>query len=303
MSARVWMGPLAALLLAPIAQGLVARIKSVVAGRSGPPLLQPWRDLAKLLGKGAVYSDTTTLLFRAGPVVSLAGVLGALLLLPSLGQTAPVAFAGDLVVLVLLLAAVRFATVLAALDTGSSFEGMGASRETTFSVLVEPALLLCLATLARGTESLSLSEMAGPQAGHAWLVMGASRALLLASLFVLLLAENSRVPVDDPNTHLELTMIHEVMVLDHSGPDLAFFEYAAALKLWLFAVLLVGIAFPAGTGSSLVDAAIFLAGIGFVCVAVGLLESTMARLQLPRVPQLLLGATVLSAFGLVLTLR
>jgi formate hydrogenlyase subunit 4 len=297
------MGPLAALLLAPIAQGLVARIKSVVAGRSGPPLLQPWRDLAKLLGKGAVYSDTTTLLFRAGPVVSLAGVLGALLLLPSLGQTAPVAFAGDLVVLVLLLAAVRFATVLAALDTGSSFEGMGASRETTFSVLVEPALLLCLATLARGTESLSLSEMAGPQAGHAWLVMGASRALLLASLFVLLLAENSRVPVDDPNTHLELTMIHEVMVLDHSGPDLAFFEYAAALKLWLFAVLLVGIAFPAGTGSSLVDAAIFLAGIGFVCVAVGLLESTMARLQLPRVPQLLLGATVLSAFGLVLTLR
>ncbi|HEX5042328.1 MAG TPA: NADH-quinone oxidoreductase subunit H [Candidatus Polarisedimenticolaceae bacterium] len=303
MTARVWIGPLAALLLAPIAQGLVTRVKSVVAGRSGPPLLQPWRDLAKLLGKGAVYSDTTTVVFRAGPVASLAGVLGALLLLPSLGQRAPVAFAGDLVLLVLLLAAVRFATVLAALDTGSSFEGMGASRETTFSVLVEPALLLCLATLARGTESLSLSEMAGPQAGHAWLVMGASRALLLASLFVLLLAENSRVPVDDPSTHLELTMIHEVMVLDHSGPDLAFFEYAAALKLWLFAVLLVGIAFPAGTGNSLADAAIFLAGIGCVCVAVGLLESTMARLQLPRVPQLLLGATVLSAFGLVLTLR
>jgi formate hydrogenlyase subunit 4 len=127
--------------------------------------------------------------------------------------------------------------------------------------------------------------------------------MVSVSLFVALIAEATRGPVDDPATHLELTMIHEVMVLDHSGPDLAFFEYAAALKLWLFAVLLVGIAFPAGTGSSLVDAAIFLAGIGFVCVAVGLLESTMARLQLPRVPQLLLGATVLSAFGLVLTLR
>lgn len=302
-TAPALLGLLLALLLAPVAQGLIARTKSVAAGRKGPPLLQNWVDVWKLLRKGAVVSDTTTWLFRAGPVVGLAAILTALSLIPCMSVPALLAFPGDLILLVLLLALMRFVTVLAALDTGSSFEGMGASREAAFSILVEPALLLSLATLTRGTGALSLSEMLGAPAARAWLIMGPALALLVVSLFVMLLAENARIPVDDPNTHLELTMIHEVMVLDHSGPDLAFLEYAAALKLWLFEALLVGIVFPFHTGSLAGDAALFLAGMSIVSIAVGVVESSMARLQLPRVPQLLLGATVLSGFSLILTLR
>ena len=296
-------GPLLALLLAPLAPGLIARTKSMVAGRRGPPLLQGWYDVAKLLRKGAVLSETTSWLFRAGPIVGLATVVTALALVPWMGSPAPLAFPGDFILLVLLLALLRFVTVLAALDTGSSFEGMGASREAAFAVPVEPAFLLGLATLSRGSGSLSLSGMFGPPAGPAWRLMGPALALVVLTLFVLLLAENSRIPVDDPNTHLELTMIHEVMVLDHGGPDLAFIEYASALKLWLFEALLVGLVFPFHTGSLAGDTLVFLAGMALVCITVGLVESSLARLQLPRVPQLLLGATVLSGFSLILTLR
>ncbi|HZI94169.1 MAG TPA: NADH-quinone oxidoreductase subunit H, partial [Patescibacteria group bacterium] len=253
-----------------------------------------------------VYSRSTTWVFRAGPIVTLAAVLTALAMVPSMGWAAPIAFTGDLVVLVLLLALARFATVLAALDTGSSFEGIGASREAAFSALSEPALMLGLAAIARGTGSLSLSEMLGTPGGTAGPGASASLsslALVALSLFVLLLAENSRVPVDDPNTHLELTMIPEVMILDHGGPDLAFMEYASALKLWIFEALLVGLALPWRTGSPGLDALAFLSGMSIVSVTVGLVESTMARLQLQRVPQLLLGASVLSGFSLILALR
>jgi formate hydrogenlyase subunit 4 len=302
-TAQSLIGPLLALSLAPLAGGLIARTKSIAAGRKGAPLRQPWVEIGKLLRKGEVTSNATTWVFRAGPIVGLAAVLTAVVLVPWMGAPAPLAFPGDVVLLALLLALMRFVTVLAALDTGSSFEGMGASREAAFSVLAEPALLLSLATLARGTGAWSLSDMLGPPAGQAWLVMGPALGLLVVSLFVLLLSENSRIPVDDPNTHLELTMIHEVMVLDHSGPSLAFIEYAAALKLWVFQALLVGLVLPFRTGSLAADLVLFLAGMAAVSVAVGVVESSMARLQLPRVPQLLLGVTVLAGFSLILTLR
>ena len=304
--AHAWIGASLALVLAPVLPGLIARTKALAAGRRGPPLLQAWFDVLKLLRKGAVYSRATTWVFRAAPALGLAAILTALLIVPSFGAAAPLAFAGDVILLIGLLALTRFVTVLAALDTGSSFEGMGASREASFAALAEPALLFGFATLARATGGRSLSEMFGAGLGRGWLGIGSmapALALVLASLFVLLLAENSRIPVDDPNTHLELTMIHEVMVLDHGGPDLAFIEYAAALKLWVFQALLVGLALPVRTGSAAADAALFLLGMAAVSIAVGLVESTMARLRLPRVPQLLLGASVLSAFGLILTLR
>ena len=305
-TAHAWMGPCLALLLAPLLPGLVSRTKAIAAGRRGPPLLLAWYDVLRLLRKGAVYSRATTWVFRAAPSASLAAIVAALLIVPAFGAPAPLAFAGDVILLVGLLALMRFTTVLAALDTGSSFEGMGASREAAFSALAEPALLFGFATLARASGGRSLSEMFGVNLGRGWLGLGSmapALALVLVSLFVLLLAENSRIPVDDPNTHLELTMIHEVMVLDHSGPDLAYLEYAAALKLWIFEALLVGLALPVRTGSAMADAALFLLGMAVVSIAVGLVESTMARLRLARVPQLLLGASVLSAFGLILTLR
>src|SRR5262249_25388796 len=163
----------------------------------------------------------------------------ALALLPFGGVPALLSFPGDVVLFAYLLGLARFFTVLAALDTGSSFEGMGASREVTFSALAEPALFLGLATIARHTDTLSLSGMFGVTTGASWHHTGPALALVAAAFIVIFLAENARIPVDDPTTHLELTMIHEVMVLDHSGPDFAFILYSSALKLWLLGTLLV----------------------------------------------------------------
>jgi formate hydrogenlyase subunit 4 len=295
---------LAGLLLAPpLVAGVVNRTKAIVAGRTGPPLLQGYFDLWKLLRKGAVYSRTTTWVFRAGPVVALAATLSAGLLLAMGGAPAAISFAGDFVLFAGLLGLARFFTALAALDTGSSFEGMGASREVTFASLAEPALLLVMLVLARATGSLSLGGMLGPGLGEAW--TGASPALLLAaiSLFVVALAENARIPVDDPSTHLELTMIHEVMVLDHGGPDLAFIQYGAALKLFLFGAILARIVVAPGVTGPLAAEALFAAGVLVFAIGVGVVESVMARLRIVRVPQLLVGASVLSAFALVLLLR
>jgi formate hydrogenlyase subunit 4 len=229
-------------------------------------------------------------------MVGLAALLTSLLLVPFGAQRAPLAFEGDLILFVGLFALLRFFTVIAALDTGSAFEGMGASREVQFSALAEPALLLALATLAPLTGSFSLSSMLAGISVHT------SLALAAAVLLVVFLTENARIPVDDPNTHLELTMIHEVMVLDHSGPDLAFILYGSALKLWALGVLLVGILLPAQAGPWL-DAVLRVAGMIALAVVTGIIESTMARLRLTHVPQLLAGAGVLSVLALLLALR
>jgi len=289
-------------LVPPLLLGIANRTKSIVGGRVGPPLLQPYHDLVKLLRKGAVYSRTTTWVFRAGPVVGLAAVATAGLLLAMGGAPAAISFTGDFVLFAYLLGLARFFTALAALDTGSPFEGMGAAREVTFASLAEPALFLCLLVLARATGTLSLSGMLGPSLPGAWTV--AAPALLLAAiaLFVIALAENARIPVDDPNTHLELTMIHEVMVLDHGGPDLAFILYGASLKLFLFGAILSRLALG-GTGSAVLAELLFLLGLALFAIAVGAVESVMARFRMIRVPQLLVGASILSAFALVLLLR
>ena len=302
MTLRTLLHVAALLALPPLVVGIVNRTKAVVAGRRGPPLLQAYFDLAKLLRKGAVYSRTTSWVFRAGPVVGLAAVASAGLLLAMGGAPAPISFAGDFVLFAYLLGLARFVTALAALDTGSPFEGMGAACEVTFASLAEPALFLCLLVLARATGTLSLTGMLGPALPGAWGHAGPALVLAAIGLFVVALAENSRIPVDDPNTHLELTMIHEVMVLDHSGPDLAFILYGAALKLFLFGAIFSRVVLGRAEGA-LASEALFLAGVLVFAVGVGLVESVMARLRMIRVPQLLVGASVLSAFALVLLLR
>jgi formate hydrogenlyase subunit 4 len=288
------------LLLAPFFVGVVNRTKAIVGGRTGQPLLQVYYDLFKLLGKGAVYSRTTTWVFRAGPIVSLSGVLLAATLVPFGDSDALVQFDGDLILLAYLLGMGRWFTVLAALDTGSPFEGMGASREVLFSALAEPALLLGLAAIARDTHAVSLTQMHLILAGGGWVQSGLTLALVAVALLVVFLAENSRIPVDDPTTHLELTMIHEVMVLDHGGPDFAFILYGAALKLWVLGSLITGLVLPVATGYSVVDFSVALAGMLALAILVGMIESTMARLRMMRVPQLLVGATALSGLALVL---
>jgi formate hydrogenlyase subunit 4 len=303
MNLLAFLHPFLALALAPLLPGVVNRTKAVIAGRKGQPLLQLYYDLWKLLRKGAVYSRTTTWVFRAGPMVGLAAVLVATAIVPFGGWPTLVGFSGDLILFAYLLALMRFFTVIAALDTGSSFEGMGASREVQFSALAEPAFLLGLAAVARATGSLSLHGMISSVSVALWTHMGAALALVAVVLLVVLLTESARIPVDDPNTHLELTMIHEVMVLDHSGPDLAFIVYGAALKLWLLSALLVGLVIPIRSGNPWLDGVAVLAGMLYCGVMIGVIESSMARLRLLRVPQLLVGAGVLAALALVLVLR
>jgi formate hydrogenlyase subunit 4 len=289
-----------ALAAAPMLLGVINRTKAWFAGRVGPPLLQPYFDLWKLLGKGAVYSRTTTWVFRAGPIVALAAVLAALLLVPFGGAPAVFAFDGDLVLLAYLLGLARFFTVIAALDTGSSFEGMGASREVLFATLCEPVLLLGLAVVVRQTGDLSLSAMHAAVSTGLWARFGLNLALVGVAIIVVLLAENARIPFDDPNTHLELTMIHEVMVLDHGGPDFAFILYGVALKLWLLGSVFLAIVLPAPTGFFVGDTVIAVASMLGLAVLVGLVESCMARLRLVRVPQLLVGATALAVLAFLL---
>lgn len=294
---------LAALLLAPLLFGVINRTKAVFAGRRGSPLLQTYYDLSKLLRKGAVYSRTTTWVFRAAPVVGLACALCAAALLPASGLAAPLAFAGDFIFLAYVLGLMRFLTVLAALDCGSSFEGMGASREVHFAALAEPALLLALAVLARLTGSWSLSGSIAGLGQGPWLSAGPALVLVAATLLMVTLAENSRIPVDDPNTHLELTMIHEVMVLDYSGPDLAFILYGAALKLWVLGGLVVNVVLGLWGLTGWAAIAGFVVGMLLLAIVVGVVESVMARLSLVKVPHLLVGAGVLSVLALVLVAR
>jgi formate hydrogenlyase subunit 4 len=292
-----------ALLIAPFLLGVINRIKAVFAGRTGQPLLQAYYDMAKLLRKGAVYGKTTSWIFKAGPVVGLASVLVAVSVVPFAGIPALLNFAGDLLLLTYVLGLMRFFTVAAALDTGSAFEGMGASREVQFSALAEPALLLCMAAIARKTGSFSLSSMLPGLTPQVWSTEGPALAMIAVSLFAILLAENARIPVDDPNTHLELTMIHEVMVLDHSGPDFAFILYSAALKLWVMGALLVGVILPVRSGNLWLDIPLATLGMIIVAILIGVIESIMARLRLVRVPQLLIGAGVISVIALILILR
>lgn len=303
MNSATLLHPLLALLLAPILPGVINRVKAFFAGRRGPPLLQAYFDLAKLLGKGAVYSRTTTWIFRAGPVVNFACLLAALAVVPLGRVSAPLPFDGDLILLAYLLGLGRFATVIAALDTGSSFEGMGASREVQFAVFAEPALLIGLAALARHAQTLSLSSMYAGLSAATWAGALPMLVLLCAGLFILFLSENCRIPVDDPNTHLELTMIHEVMVLDHGSVDLGFVLWGSYLKLWVLGALWVGLLLPAASGRPVVDLATGVAGLLGLAIATGIVESITARVRLLRIPQLLVGAGVLCTLSLLLTFR
>lgn len=293
-----------ALILAPLLIGVINRTKAFLAGRRGAPLLQPYFDLWKLMHKSAVYSRTTTWVFRAGPPVSLAAVVIAAMMAPLCGTPALISFSGDFVMFAYFLGLGRFFTIIAALDTGSSFEGMGASREAYFSALAEPALLLGLTAMARQTGSSSMSGMYGMLAANGWALISPGMVLVFVALVIVFLAENARIPVDDPTTHLELTMIHEAMVLDHGGPDLGFITYGAALKMWIIGQLIVGIIVPIHTGSLWLDRAVLMVAMTVgVGITVGMIEFSMARLRMLRVPQLLVAAGIFSALALILELR
>jgi formate hydrogenlyase subunit 4 len=288
------------LLLPPLIPGLINKVKAVMAGRNGPPVLQLYYDLAKLAHKRAVFSRTTTWVFLAGPIGAVAAALVAGLLVP-FGQTGTLLpFEGDVILFAYLFGLARFLTVLSALDTGSSFEGMGAAREVAFSALAEPALFLGFAALAKASSSLSLSTMllgSGLGSGR----IAGPLILVLVGWATVFLAENARIPVDDPNTHLELTMIHEVMVLDHSGRPLALVLYGASLKLLVLGAMLLDPLLPRAP-RAWQNWLLFYAGLGGLAVAVGLVESMTARFRMTKVPQFLIAGILASAFAFLLLL-
>lgn len=289
---------LVTLLASPIVVvGVINRTRSRWAGRRGPPIVQTLHDLMRLVRKRPVYSETTTAVFWVAPYVMLATAAVAGLIVPMLGVGAPLSFRYDFVFFAYLWGLGRVALMLGALDTGSAFEGMGASREATFSALVEPAMFISLGTLGSVAGASSFSQMLTFHgADPAVLVV---RVGCIIAMTVLLQVESARMPVDDPTTHLELTMVHEVMILDHSGPDLAAMEYGAGLKLATGCALLASLINPFGAGSPrLLVAAANLALMLIVAALIGTTESTIARLRLSAIPRYLLAAL----FGAVLAL-
>ncbi|HEX4952713.1 MAG TPA: NADH-quinone oxidoreductase subunit H [Thermoanaerobaculia bacterium] len=291
------------LVLPPLLLGVINKTKALAAGRRGPPLLQPYFDLWKLLQKEVALSATTTWIFGLAPAVGLVTALAAGVLVPLGPFAAPLSFAGDFVLFSYLFALGRFFTAAAALDTGSPFEGMGAAREVGFAWLTEPAMLFAFLALARLSGSFSLDGMLRATEGGVWLEHTAPLVLIAAGLLIVLLTECSRIPVDDPNTHLELTMIHEVMVLDHSGPLLALIEYGAALKLFVLEALLLHVIAATAHVEGWLGLGLFTLGLLGLAAGIGIIESIMARLRLLHVPTLLIAAVLSCGFAFLLLTR
>ena len=292
-----------ALCLAPLLPGVILKVKAFFAGKKGPPLFIKYYTLMKLLRKGSVYSTSTSFVFKLGPIVSCSSAIMLLLFFP-MGSIPPVlSFHGDVVVLFYILGIGRFFTIAAALDTASPFEGMGAAREALFGTLAEASIFAILILFYRMTGALSFGEyftgatqisLAGPG--------GSLLLLVIVSLFMVLLTENSRVPVDDPATHLELTMIHEVMILDHSGPDLALIELGSFYKLFFYSAFVTQIICPFNLVGGFANTAVFYGAMVLVYVAIGLMESAMARFKMNLVPKFVLTSGALVFFAAILTM-
>jgi formate hydrogenlyase subunit 4 len=280
--------------------GVINRTKALWAGRKGPPILQLAFDLVRLLRKRAVYSSVTSPVFRLAPYVVFATALASGLVVPMLGQKSAIAFPFDFVWFAYVWGLGRVALMLAAMDSGSSFEGMGASREATFAALLEPTLFVVAGALCTASGQRSLEgAIAMHIDGGASLVVWAGSVM---ALFIIVQVESARLPVDDPSTHLELTMIHEVMILDHSGPDLAALQYASAMKMTVGIALLATLLNPWTGNHSAGLAAAANVGISLsIAVVIGTVESVIARFKLSAVPQYILAATAAAIVALIAT--
>jgi formate hydrogenlyase subunit 4 len=295
------------LAVAPLLSGFIKKLKARLQTRRGPSIFQPYRDLYKLLRKGMVIPNTASWLFTATPYFVFLTAILAGMMIPMVSAEAPLGLFGGVLAVVYLLGLGRFLTALGGLDTGSSFGGLGSSREMTISALAEPAMMLAIFTVAIGASSTSLSEIAKAAVGQQWRFLAPSQMLAFSALFLVLIAETGRIPVDNPATHLELTMIHEAMILEYSGQYLALIEWGGAIKQLLLMMLLINCFWPFGlqTGWSTTGV---LIGLGYLLVklialscAIALVETTNAKMRLFRVPELLAVAFTLGALALVST--
>ena len=295
------------LFLSPLITGFSRTFKARLQTRRGPDIFQPYRNLHKLLRKGMVIPDTASWIFAATPYVLFVTTLLAGLLIPAVSTQAPLTLFGGALAVVYLLALGRFFLALGGLDAGSPFGGLGSSREMTIAAIAEPALMLAVFTVAIGAGSTNLSVVAQAGLGQSWRFLAPPQMLAFAALFIVLIAETGRIPVDNPTTHLELTMIHEAMILEYSGPYLALIEWSAAMKQLVLMTLLVNVFFPFGLsdGWASTDALrslfLFSAKLLLLAAAVALVETTNAKMRLFRVPELLTVAFVLSAMALIST--
>ncbi len=283
-------------LASPLLVGLIRRMKARFQGRRGPSVLQPYRDLRKLFSKEVVFSENSSWIFRFTPYLLATTMLVSALIVPVLAATGAFSFLGNIIVLMYLFLLGTFFLALAGLDAGSAFGGMGSSREVAIAALAEPTVLISIFGIALRAGTTSLDGMIVRFGAEPLLMLNAGHLLAFIAFFVVALAENGRLPVDNPATHLELTMIHEAMILEYSGRLLALVEWAAAMKLFLFLTLISNLFFPWGVALSATPVALltaFLAlalKLGIFAAAIALLETAVAKLRLFRVPELLTGS-------------
>ncbi|HWR52494.1 MAG TPA: NADH-quinone oxidoreductase subunit H [Bryobacteraceae bacterium] len=294
------------LAIAPLVSGFIKTGKARFQTRIGPGVLQPYRDLHKLLRKGMVVPDTASWLFHAAPYVVFVSTLTAGLMVPMIAADAPLSLFGGVLAVVYLLGLGRFFLALGGLDAGTPFGGLGSSREMTISALAEPAMMLAVFTVAIGVNSTNLSVVAQEALGQSWRFLAPSQMLAFAALLIVLIAETGRIPVDNPATHLELTMIHEAMILEYSGPYLALIEWGAWLKQLVLMTLVVNVFFPFGLSPDWAGGAALLVSLGWyglkvilLSAGIVLIETTNAKMRLFRVPELLAVAFVLGALALI----
>ena len=293
-----------AMLLAPFFSAIILKVKAFFGGKKGPPLLINYYTLIKLFKKGSVYSTSTTFIFKLGPMISLSSAATALMFLPIAGIAPVFSFNGDVLFVLYLLGLGRFFTIAAAMDTASPFEGMGAAREAYFPIICEATMFMVLILFYKLTGELSLaSYFSGNNPANLWNSAGSTMLFVVIALFIVLLTENSRVPVDDPATHLELTMIHEVMVLDHSGPDFGFIELGSFCKLFFYSTIVSRLLFPLFFPFETLNPALEICSLICVYVAAGVTESVMARYRMDKVPKFILTSFALASFATVIIME
>jgi len=293
------------LAVAPLASGIMKTLKARMQTRRGPGILQPYRDLFKLWRKNMVVPDSASWIFSVAPHVVFLTAAAVGLMIPMIAWEAPLGLFGGVLAIIYLLGLGRFFLALAGLDTGTAFGGMGSSREMTISALAEPAMMLAVFTVAIAAGSTSLTEVARSAAGQSWRFLAPSQILAFSALFIVLIAETGRIPVDNPATHLELTMIHEAMILEYSGRYLALIEWGASIKQLVLMTLLVNVFFPFGLSASwrapalVIALGVYLVKLLALCALIVLVETTNAKLRLFRVPELLAVAFILGALALI----
>ncbi len=294
------------LLLAPLLTGFVRKVKARLLRRRGPPLFQPYRDLLRLLRKETVVADSASWLFRATPYLIFAATWVAAALVPTFATGLIFSWTADLIAIVALLGSARFFLALAGMDVGTSFGGIGASREMMIASVAEPAMIMVVFTLALVAGTTQLATLAGFLASPA-VGLRVSLGLALIALTMVAIAENARIPVDNPATHLELTMVHEAMVLEYSGRHLAMIEFAASLKLLLYVSLIVGVFAPwglaaatAGPAAYVLGAMTYLAKLAAGGFLLALFETVIAKMRVFRVPEFMGAALMLGLLGTLL---